>query len=133
MIQFFKHGPITTDDVGAVKLTQRGQAVLDGEKVYRSFKSRGRETLPISTTPSVPTTQLKTGDTALLEKLRVLRRQLADVRGVPSFVIFSDRSLLDMATRLPKTVAEFRKVHGVGEHKCKEFGAAFLGDHSRAW
>jgi ATP-dependent DNA helicase RecQ len=117
--QFFSLGLVTTDDVGAVKLTKRGQAVLDGEQVYGYFKSKGHAA-------HAADAKLEEGDRTLFEKLRVLRRKLADERGVPSFFIFSDRSLRDMTVRLPQTVREFRQVHGVGEHKCGEFGEAFL-------
>jgi ATP-dependent DNA helicase RecQ len=114
--QFFKAGLVTVDEVGAVKISERGQAILDGEKVYGYFKSQRRST----------TTTLETGDDALFEKLRALRRQWADERGVPSFVIFHDKSLRDMTARLPQTIAQFSKIYGVGQHKAANFGGAFL-------
>ena len=119
--QFFQLGLVTTDDVGAIKLTERGQAVLDGEKVFGALGSH-----PRAGTSTAAAASSEVGDAALFEKLRTLRRELADARGVPSFMVFSDRSLRDMATRLPQDAAAFITMHGVGEHKSAEFGEAFL-------
>jgi ATP-dependent DNA helicase RecQ len=63
---------------------------------------------------------------ALFERLRALRKRLAGERGVPAYVVFSDKTLQDMAARQPRTRAEFLAVHGVGQRKLEEYGAAFL-------
>src|SRR5437773_2886415 len=60
-------------------------------------------------------------DERLFERLRVLRRKLADERNVPAYVIFSDVSLREMARAYPTTASEFRRVPGVGEQKLKDF------------
>ena len=65
-------------------------------------------------------------DPALFERLRALRKKLADERGVPAYVVFSDKALQDMAARQPRTRAEFLAVHGVGQRKLEEYGAVFL-------
>jgi len=65
-------------------------------------------------------------DEALFERLRALRRQLADERGVPAYIIFSDVSLREMARNYPTNSTEFRRIPGVGEQKLKDFGEAFL-------
>ena len=65
-------------------------------------------------------------DERLFERLRVLRRKLADERNVPAYVIFSDVSLREMARAYPTTASEFRRVPGVGEQKLKDFAAPFL-------
>jgi len=67
-------------------------------------------------------------DEALFERLRVLRRQLADERGVPAYIIFSDVSLREMARKYPANSTEFRRIPGVGEQKLKDFGEAFLSE-----
>jgi ATP-dependent DNA helicase RecQ len=64
-------------------------------------------------------------DEELFERLRVLRRKLADERDVPAYVVFSDVSLREMARSSPKTLAEFERVPGVGKQKLKDFGAIF--------
>ncbi len=65
-------------------------------------------------------------DELLFERLRGLRRELADKRNVPGYVIFSDVSLREMAKSYPTTTAEFRQIPGVGEQKLKDFADAFL-------
>jgi len=65
-------------------------------------------------------------DDRLFQKLRVLRKQLADKRDVPPFIIFGDRSLHEMACYFPKNNEEFLKINGVGQRKLEEFGELFL-------
>jgi len=73
-------------------------------------------------------------DEVLFERLRALRRQLADERGVPAYIIFSDVSLREMARKYPTNSTEFRRIPGVGEQKLKDFGEVFMSaikSHSR--
>ncbi|MEJ2688348.1 MAG: DNA helicase RecQ [Deltaproteobacteria bacterium] len=70
-------------------------------------------------------------DTALFEKLRVLRKRLADDAGVPPFVIFSDAALAEMAAHLPRDDRAFLAIHGVGQHKLQRYGPAFLKEIRR--
>ena len=67
-------------------------------------------------------------DELLFDRLRGLRRKLADERNVPAYVIFSDVSLREMARNYPTTAIEFRRIPGVGEQKLKDFAEAFLGE-----
>ena len=62
----------------------------------------------------------------LLVRLKALRMKLAKARGVAAYVIFADRSLIDMATKKPLTKWDFGEVHGVGAAKQEQFGAIFL-------
>ena len=61
----------------------------------------------------------------MFERLRTLRRKLADERDVPAYIIFSDVSLREMARTLPITTADFERIPGVGRQKLKEFGKIF--------
>jgi ATP-dependent DNA helicase RecQ len=65
-------------------------------------------------------------DRALFETLRGVRRAIAQERGVPPYLVFSDVTLRDMARRRPTLPHEFLGVKGVGEWKADEFGAQFL-------
>jgi ATP-dependent DNA helicase RecQ len=67
-------------------------------------------------------------DEVLFERLRALRRQLADERGVPAYIIFSDVSLREMARKYPTNSTEFSRIPGVGEQKLKDFGGPFLSE-----
>jgi ATP-dependent DNA helicase RecQ len=66
------------------------------------------------------------GDEGLFEVLRKHRRALAQQRSVPPYVIFSDVSLRDMASRVPTDTAMFREVRGVGDRKLADLGPSFL-------
>jgi ATP-dependent DNA helicase RecQ len=105
-----------------VELTDPGRAAL---------KSRQKVTL---TQPVAPTEPAKhrigeiACDEVLFGKLRALRKQLADERGVPPYIVFSDVSLRQMARFYPATDREFSRISGVGDQKLREFGAVFLGE-----
>ena len=57
----------------------------------------------------------------------MLRRRLADERDVPSFVVFGDASLRQMAARFPENTDEFGRISGVGAAKLEQYGADFIG------
>lgn len=69
---------------------------------------------------------LDDSDREMFEQLRVLRRELADEAGVPAYIVFGDKVLLEMATRRPTSERELLQVSGVGEAKLERYGAAFL-------
>ncbi len=93
-----------------------------------------RERTPITLTkqPDKPTAKSRRRagaiecDEALFEDLRLVRRDLADQRNVPAYVIFSDVALREMARSYPTSPAEFRRIPGVGEQKLKDFAKPFL-------
>ena len=73
----------------------------------------------------------KAGQTArertdLFEKLRLLRLQIAKEEAVPPYIVFTDKTLVDMCDKLPKTEAEMLDVSGVGQNKLKKYGKRFL-------
>jgi ATP-dependent DNA helicase RecQ len=65
-------------------------------------------------------------DGELFERLRVLRKRLADAEGVPAYIIFSDAVLRQMALRAPRTKQEMLALSGVGPVKLERYGDAFL-------
>jgi ATP-dependent DNA helicase RecQ len=64
----------------------------------------------------------------LMQKLRSLRKQLADEQAVPPYVIFHDSTLKLMAQSQPKTLDEFGNLSGVGSHKLSQYGERFLAE-----
>ena len=72
-----------------------------------------------------------TCDETLFEKLRSLRKRLADERGVPPYIVFSDVALRQMARIYPVSESEFVRISGVGERKLAEFGQTFMGEVAR--
>ena len=86
-------------------------------------------TKPFDVEPAKRARKRRTGDIecdeVLFELLRVLRRQIADERDVPAYVIFSDVSLREMARIYPTTSADFGRIPGVGQQKQRDFSQPF--------
>ena len=62
----------------------------------------------------------------LFDQLRSLRRSLAQTESVPPYIIFSDRTLHEMAARFPATSEDLLKISGVGESKLSRYGSVFI-------
>ena len=120
----------TAGEYPTVALTKQGAQVLRGESsagpLSRIAPAR-RERGPSRVTPGPAVGSSGDDDRALFEALRRVRRALAEERGVPPYVIFSDATLRELARLRPTTRADFLAVKGVGEWKCDEFGPRFLG------
>jgi ATP-dependent DNA helicase RecQ len=108
---------------GGLSIAEPGLRLLRGET---GFLYRPEETRSIRRGKTAEATKSGEGDPALLAALKSLRMKLAKERQVPAYVIFSDRSLIDMAERRPRDLDEFAQVHGVGAAKLKDFGAEFV-------
>jgi ATP-dependent DNA helicase RecQ len=65
-------------------------------------------------------------DGALLDALKALRSKLAKSQNVPAYVVFSDRTLVELATHRPSSEAAMREIHGIGDTKLARYGTAFL-------
>ena len=113
---------------GGLGITPKGQDLMRGEE---SFRYR-QDTLKKSragarrTRDLAADADLSEADTELLNALRALRLSIAKERGVPAYVVFADRTLVDMARRKPATTDEFAEVHGVGAAKLRDFAKPFL-------
>ncbi len=66
------------------------------------------------------------GDTPLLDALKALRTKLARTQNVPAYVVFSDRTLAELASHRPANPGAMREIHGIGDAKLERYGAAFL-------
>ncbi len=104
-----------------VSITRRGADVLfRGERV--SFARPPAPAKPEATDdPGIAHPEL-------FERLRRLRKRIADERGVPPYVVFPDTSLRQMSARLPATPDELLRVVGVGQRKAEAYGPAFLAE-----
>ncbi len=71
-------------------------------------------------------TELKGEDAELFRRLRVLRAKAARFQGIPAYMVFSDKTLREMAVRRPATMAQLRAVSGVGSAKAERYGRQFL-------
>jgi ATP-dependent DNA helicase RecQ len=70
--------------------------------------------------------ELDADERLLFDALRALRRELADRAGVPAYIVFGDRVLLEMVAQRPQTPSAMLEVSGVGQAKLERYGAAFL-------
>lgn len=66
-------------------------------------------------------------DSELYEKLRKFRRDVADRRGVPAYVIFTDTTMREIAIKKPKSMLELMEVKGIGSEKAEKYGTAIIG------
>jgi ATP-dependent DNA helicase RecQ len=112
----------TTEKFSVLELTNAGAAVL---------KQRAKVTLTKPVT--APETKVHhvgeiTCDEVLFERLRELRKRLADERDVPAYIVFSDVALRQMARNYPESERDFARISGVGEKKLREFGEVFLNE-----
>ncbi|HEV7180738.1 MAG TPA: DNA helicase RecQ [Candidatus Baltobacteraceae bacterium] len=71
-------------------------------------------------------------DDELFEQLRRLRKTIADDAGVPPYVVFSDATLREFASKKPQTLAAFRDISGVGDVKLERYGEAFVAEIAAA-
>jgi ATP-dependent DNA helicase RecQ len=110
---------------GGLEIAEKGQALLRGTGTFEARPIKPRE----RTKRQVRAEQIaeqSEADQSLIAALKALRMRLAKERRVPPYVIFSDKSLIDMAQLRPRDESEFGMVHGVGAAKLKDFGKVFL-------
>jgi len=113
---------VDADGFGVLKLTDlcrpllRGEAQLEFRKQHKSEKTKS---------PS-RRFALEAVDEPLFEALRTLRLDLAQQQGVPPYVIFHDKTLLEMARLQPQSLGALHAISGVGEQKLQRYGDAFL-------
>ncbi len=117
---------IAYDDASHLKVTEAGMRVLRGnERVtlarYVPRKANGKKsgTRATAATATDPVEQL-------FAQLKAVRAEVARKAGVPPYIVFSDATLMDMATRRPATLEDFLEVNGVGEKKAVRYGSRFL-------
>ncbi|WP_298353255.1 DNA helicase RecQ [Rhodoblastus sp.] len=126
--QLFAAGALRTASAehGGFALTEKGEAILRGHEIFMlradapREKSRDRaRKAPRGGTPAQ-------GENPIFEILRKLRREIAQEQGVAAYMIFADRTLMEMADRRPATLDELRDIYGVGDRKIVAFGEIFL-------
>jgi ATP-dependent DNA helicase RecQ len=117
-------------DGDRLMLTDAGHRLMKGEipfhlreEVLAAKAKGGRKTVPIP----------RDADSDLLAALKALRAAMAKAANQPAYVIFPDRTLIEMAKEKPQDLVEMGEIHGVGEQKLQKFGPAFLAvikDHA---
>ncbi|WP_331836095.1 DNA helicase RecQ [Erysipelothrix piscisicarius] len=108
-----------TDQYNILKITAKGKLFLMERNVLSIRLPKDNQHIEARST-------IHEVDTELLQALKSIRKKLADQRGVPPFVIFSDVSLIDMCSLMPRNPEQFLSVKGVGKKKLELYGTQFL-------
>lgn len=122
---------VTSDDEYPVLSPGSKARELEGQTFVLSMKlAKEREAEPKKTggrkKKAGVTAVLSEQDQELFERLRALRRALADQEQVPPYVVFSDKTLALMSANKPATPDEMLEISGVGAHKLEKYGKQFL-------
>lgn len=106
------------DKFPVLQLTEKSRGVLKGEEQI------------MLAMPSAPVKAAKAASmdyhAPLFERLKQLRREIAQEQNVPPYMIFSDATLVELAAYLPQTVDDLRRISGFGDVKLERYGTAFL-------
>ena len=134
--QLFAGGALRTASLehGGFALTEKGEAILLGRETFvlRADPPREKTAKRSSTraasrdAASRDAPGIDSTEATVFEALRKLRRELAKDQGLAAYMVFADRTLLEMAERRPATMEELRAIHGVGERKAALYGEVFL-------
>jgi len=111
----------SADERPVLKLTEASRAVLRGERTVQLLQPKQRVAKTTFDEKS-----WEGIDHGLFESLRTLRREIAEQRSVPAYVLFSDATLRDMARIRPGSAAALLNVRGVGERKLADLGRQFV-------
>ena len=126
---------LDVDDHGSLVFGPRGVAVMKAEELVtlaapigagRARADKRRSRRGDAEAPGVR--PLTPRERALFDRLRALRKSIAEELGVPPYVVFSDATLRDMAKRTPATRVALLDVKGVGKQKLDNFGDRFLAE-----
>jgi len=120
------HRGYLVQDIAAfsvLKLTPEALKLLREEETVSLARPRIKEKAK-----KKPAIALELGppDQELFERLRELRRQLAEEAGVPPYIVFGDAALVEMSRAKPASEEEFLAVNGVGQVKLERYGKEFL-------
>lgn len=113
------------DRYGALVLTPSSRDILRGEIAVR-FRKEATAKTASATRQSFVDHTVVSANPELWEALRACRQNLASEHGVPPYVIFHDKTLVQMLTEMPKTAEELLAISGVGQAKLDRYGSRFL-------
>lgn len=112
----------TNSEYSIIKLTEKSFCLLDENKSIRMKFAMEYEPKTVKKERNV----LNLENPLLFERLRELRTELAQLEGVPPYIIFADKTLHDMCVKLPTNEYAMLEVSGVGEAKMLKYGARFI-------
>ena len=109
---------------GGLSIAKKGRALIEGDGSFRYRADMIRAARPTEK-KAAPVIDASVPQ-ELLNRLKTRRSELAREGSVPAYVIFSDRTLIEMAKEQPRNLREFEMLHGVGAAKLERFGEVFL-------
>jgi ATP-dependent DNA helicase RecQ len=117
-----------SEEYGGFRLTPRGEAILLGRETIALRKDAARPPKPARTkgAQTAAVEGLDADDAAMFAALRAARLAIAREEGVAAYVVFADRTLLELARQRPMTLREMAAIHGIGAAKLERYGEAFL-------
>lgn len=116
-------GVVTVGEFKVYRLTQKGINILKGNEPVMIREER----LAVKKTkPKKEPLVFESYEVGIFNKLRALRKSIADANKVPPYVVFSDKTLKELSNLMPTTKAEMLEVHGIGEVKFDRYGEMFL-------
>ncbi|MEM0996984.1 MAG: DNA helicase RecQ [Bacteroidota bacterium] len=118
---------IAYDEGNTLKVTAPGREVLfDGRPVelVRIVKRKPAK----AKAASPPNSAALKPNEALFERLRRLRKKLADKQGVPPYIVFGDAPLKEMSAQMPTNEIQMRRISGVGDKKLRVYGPDFINE-----
>lgn len=110
------------DPYPVLNITQKGAGILYGRDIISELRKAERK----GTIRKEGAGRKRVYDDSLFERLRTLRKKLADIQHVPSYIIFSDKTLYEMCSNFPSTLSEMRTITGVGDAKLQRYGEDFV-------
>lgn len=113
---------VDVERFGAMRLEEKCRPLLRGEEQIQLRRDIKKKPAAKLTKTYLP----EDVDTGLWEVLRECRRELAADQGIPPYIIFHDRTLQEMCVVMPKNMAQFGQISGVGERKKEKYGPDFL-------
>lgn len=121
---------IAYDEGHAFKLNEISWQILKGKRTielshYLSFEERKKAEPDIISEKKNKKELIKN---ELFDRLKLLRKQIADSLGIPPYVVFHDASLLEMAHQRPISKLQMLEISGVGEEKYKRYGETFISE-----
>ena len=110
-------------DFTSIKISNAGNKFISSPKEFYVSKDND-----FSKSKKIDNQSIKTSviDNDLLNKLKILRKEIAISKSLPPYAIFQEFSLEDMTYKYPETIDEFKNINGVGEGKVNKFGSHFI-------
>ena len=119
--QFMKQKLVLSDaeTAGVLKLTEKAYNVMKGAESVKGSMHQDKKI-------NLSNSGAKEYDSGLFELLRAKRRELAALENVPPYIIFSDKTLFEIASLYPRSSEALLKIHGIGAYKIEKYGSILV-------